>query len=264
MDTGLSLHRPDARLTDLISHYWLSGDSAGGEHLVLPDGCVDLVLRLDRTATFQVFGTRTRPCPVPVTAGASYLGIRFRPGMSRHFQLPPGRFLTNDQWVVSRPADLNPDALATRLSGPGLTDHLNQCLLRWLGRHPPVRQRLDIALRVAARVGHSISLPAWADQANLSPRHLERLFREHVGLTPKTYLNIRRAQRVLALLTGDGERLTAGEAALAAGYADQSHCTRDLRRYMGVTPSAPDLDHHDVAFVQDISPCPGQTESSST
>lgn len=259
MDTGPSFHRPDARLTGLVSHYWLSRNSAAGEHLVLPDGCVDLVLRVDRGADFQAFGTRTRPSPVPVTAGASYLGIRFRPGMNRHFRLPPGRLLANGQWAVSRPAGLHPDALASRLSDPDLPEYLNRCLLWWLGRHPPARQRLDIALRVAGSVDRSISVPAWADRANLSPRHLERLFREHLGLTPKTYLNIRRAQRALALLTREGERLTAGDAALAAGYADQSHCTRDLRRYMGVTPGAPHLTEHDVAFIQDLAPRPLQT-----
>ena len=82
MDTSfaaqtLHCYPPAPSLRGLVSHYWLSRDGGGDRHRVLPDGCVDLVLRLrDGDGAWQAFGTSTRPLDVPVDAGCIYFGIR--------------------------------------------------------------------------------------------------------------------------------------------------------------------------------------------
>jgi AraC-like DNA-binding protein len=67
----------------------------------------------------------------------------------------------------------------------------------------------------------------------LSERQLRRRFVDAVGYGPKTLARILRFQRFLAL-AGSGEDLA--RLALAAGYADQAHLTRETRRLAGRTP----------------------------
>jgi len=77
--------------------------------------------------------------------------------------------------------------------------------------------RLDLA---AARV-------AW------SGRQLERVFADHFGLTPRAY---RRITRMRYAITAAKSGQTLANAALSAGYADQSHFTREVHELMGHSP----------------------------
>lgn len=67
----------------------------------------------------------------------------------------------------------------------------------------------------------------------ISERQLERRFLTRVGLTPKRFASLRRFERAVALARASA---TLTEAALAAGYYDQSHFIRDVRRFADATP----------------------------
>jgi AraC-like DNA-binding protein len=74
-----------------------------------------------------------------------------------------------------------------------------------------------------------------ATELGWSRRHLAARFRDQVGLPPKPVARILRAQHALAL--ADQGRDSWAEIAARAGYADQSHLIRDVRRLTGRTPS---------------------------
>jgi AraC-like DNA-binding protein len=79
----------------------------------------------------------------------------------------------------------------------------------------------------------ALTLSRLAQEACLSKFQLIRGFAKAVGLTPHTYVMQRRialARRLIA------NRLPLAEAALAAGFADQSHMTRTFTRKYGVSP----------------------------
>jgi transcriptional regulator GlxA family with amidase domain len=71
----------------------------------------------------------------------------------------------------------------------------------------------------------------------VSERHLRRLFRETVGVSPKTFARMSRFQRALQAARSDGRAGWASIAA-AAGYYDQAHLIADFRVLAGVTPQA--------------------------
>jgi AraC-like DNA-binding protein len=74
------------------------------------------------------------------------------------------------------------------------------------------------------------------DDFGWSERTLLRRCNEAFGYGPKTLERILRFQRFLALLT---ERPAAlADLAIEAGYADQAHLAREVRRLSGYTPSA--------------------------
>ena len=79
-----------------------------------------------------------------------------------------------------------------------------------------------------------ISVGTLAKLANLSVCYFVRAFKESVGVTPHDYLIRRRVERTMELLSGTEMPLS--EIALAAGFADQSHCARRFRQHVGMSP----------------------------
>lgn len=89
----------------------------------------------------------------------------------------------------------------------------------------------------AAAAPELTSVAAFAELAGLSPRQLQRLFREHVGASPKWLLRRFRLQEATARLERDGtSSLT--ELAAELGYADHAHFTRDFKAATGRTPTS--------------------------
>jgi AraC family transcriptional regulator len=74
-----------------------------------------------------------------------------------------------------------------------------------------------------------------ADRIGVHPVHLARAWRRHLGRSPGAAIRHRRADIALQALTS-GRDLA--ETAAIAGYADQSHMTREYTRIFGLTPGA--------------------------
>ena len=97
----------------------------------------------------------------------------------------------------------------------------------WLRR---VTERLDV------EYSSRLTVSALAAGAGIHPVHLARVFRRFHGTSPGEYVQRRRVQAVCCEVARPGSSLA--EAALAAGFADQSHCTRAFKRLTGITPGA--------------------------
>jgi len=90
------------------------------------------------------------------------------------------------------------------------------------------KRRLDLAPEQPASLGEL------AELVGVSRFQLLRAFVREIGTTPHAYLIQRRvcvARRLLAA----GEM--PAQAAISAGFADQSHMTRAFVRYVGITPA---------------------------
>jgi AraC family transcriptional regulator len=100
------------------------------------------------------------------------------------------------------------------------------------GLPPRVVRRLRE--HIDANIDQRISVEALAQLANLSVCYFVRAFKQSVGLTPHDYLIRRRVERAMELLSET--ELSLSEIALAAGFADQSHCARRFRQHVGMSP----------------------------
>jgi AraC family transcriptional regulator len=100
------------------------------------------------------------------------------------------------------------------------------------GLPPRVVRRLRE--HIDANIDQRISVDALAQLANLSVCYFVRAFKQSVGLTPHDYLIRRRVERAMELLSET--ELSLSEIALAAGFADQSHCARRFRQHVGMSP----------------------------
>lgn len=98
-----------------------------------------------------------------------------------------------------------------------------------------LRQVRQLRERLADAPFDAPSLADMATMTGLSRYQVLRQFARAYGLPPHAWLLSRRAEHALRLIRG-GETLT--DAALACGFADQSHMTRAFVRHYGFTPGA--------------------------
>ena len=218
---------PPPDLAHVVRCLWLR-EGSGDEVLVLPDGCLDVLVRDGRAL---IAGPDTAPVPVTVAPGELVAGVRLRPGAGGAAlgvpadELRDRRVTLEALWGAAgretgERAGNDPVALVDALRG------------RLAAAAPDPR-----VLAAARRLGRAPAtpVPALAAAVGLGERQLRRRFDAAVGYGPKTLARIARFRRALALMLA-GEPPAA--AALAAGYADQAHMTRELRALAGATPAA--------------------------
>lgn len=131
-----------------------------------------------------------------------------------------------------------PRRLAELESWDARLDAVDDFVASALQGEPPARTR-ELAWAIAQieqRAG-GVRIASLARELGWSERRLERTFAEHVGVSPKLFARIARFE---ALMRGArcGARRSWAEAALALGYADQSHLARDVKQFSGVPPWA--------------------------
>lgn len=84
-----------------------------------------------------------------------------------------------------------------------------------------------------AHLGERVTLARLARVAHLSPYHLQRTFRQQVGVTPRQYVDARRMERVRERLR-QGE--TVSRATLDAGYGSTNAVYEHAKERFGMTP----------------------------
>jgi AraC-like DNA-binding protein len=94
--------------------------------------------------------------------------------------------------------------------------------------------RSSLALDAARRLRRA-SVSAVAVDLGVSERHLRRVFRDAIGMSPKTFARLARFRRALGAARRDGHESWASIAA-EAGYYDQAHLIAEFRVIAGVTP----------------------------
>lgn len=178
------------------------------------------------------------------------------------FALPPGlahRALAadpTDYRVLCIPASRAAcDASAALIAGQAWCDLFERGFAAVLaGRSEGVSELVTAALPVLrADAGHRLmpravrrlareidaepedqrGLMQMAESAGLSPFHLQRLFVTAIGLSPRQARLISRLHRAREMLVSGRP---AGETAVACGFSDQSHLSREFRRWTGLPP----------------------------
>ena len=83
------------------------------------------------------------------------------------------------------------------------------------------------------RYGEQLTLEEMGHVVDLTPFQLIGLFKRTVGLTPHAYLT---QVRLTAAIREMGHGASIAEAALSAGFYDQSALTNHFKRAYGITP----------------------------
>jgi AraC-like DNA-binding protein len=81
------------------------------------------------------------------------------------------------------------------------------------------------------------SVKQLVDYTGYTERHLERKFKECIGLNPKKFGNVVRLHHFLKLLKYKSEDLNLTAICYEAGFSDQSHLIKEFKKQTGITPT---------------------------
>lgn len=79
----------------------------------------------------------------------------------------------------------------------------------------------------------TVTLEELGHVASMSPHHLQRTFKKYIGLTPREYVEVQRAD-ILKELLRDGQEV--GRAVYEAGYSSTSRLYEQADSHLGMTP----------------------------
>ena len=211
----------DTRLSDspMIETVWRSHSSQPGPFLSIASSRWEMIVSsYEGRSYFSVRGPETHPSLAHCPPDGEWVGIQFKHGVFMP-KLPVNELVNVGVELpeVSRrafwlhgaawefPAFENAEVYVERLVKEEL-----------LVRDPFVEATLQ------------------AQATDLSPRSVQRHFLRATGLTHGAVTQIERAHFAVALLRGGASILDTVE---QAGYADQPHMTRSLKRLIGQTPA---------------------------
>jgi AraC-like DNA-binding protein len=165
-----------------------------------------------------VRGPETKATTLPIPANAEFFGVQFRLGA----------------FMPDLPVLSLVDRELTLSWGVGNSFRLHGSVFE-----TPTYDNIDAFVNRLAREGLLVSDPVVSAvlqgrQLDLSRRSIERRVRRATGLTLGTIRQIEKAKNAAELLDRGATILDAG---MHAGYADQAHLTRSLKRFMGQTPA---------------------------
>jgi AraC-like DNA-binding protein len=212
----------DARSSDspFVEEVWRARSERAGSFVSIAASHWEMVVtrHQGKPTTLTVRGPATIATPLSFPAGGAWCGIRFKLGtfvpllpvgglVDRAVDLPEAGsrsfWLQGAAWPF--PEYENADAFVDRLVREGL-----------LAREPLIEDALH---------GHP---------TDVSLRSVQRRFVQATGLTQSTVRQIGRARHAMALLQ---QGVSILDAVHEAGYYDQPHLTRSLRRWLGQTPA---------------------------
>jgi AraC-like DNA-binding protein len=259
--TGYSEHAPPADLARQVLCFWTrvsetaSGADAPRVQRILPDGCVDIIIgfgaggsavgakSLEVTEAMGV-GTMTRPLVITSEMPDFYVGVRFRPGHAMSALGVPASELTDDRVGYSRlsaESELDLDALSQLESNEERFDGVVTLVRRRLLGATIVPLSVRAAVHRIAVANGNLRVASLAGDIGITRQQLARQFATHVGIAPKTFARVMRAQAALA--RADAARaayprdIDWSAIACDLGYYDQPHFIDDFKALTGMTPS---------------------------
>lgn len=244
--------RPETELRRTVDAFWFHATDVAertrtAPTIVYPDGCIDLIFRARRVggavaeARLFVAGASETAYPVTLRSGESFVGVRFRPGMSRVFiDADPADLLGRDiSAAVLEPRFASLESRLAEAASPGAALSILRQVVAQSAENGAARTAPSRALSAIALLGvldAEVSVAGVARSVGASVRSLRRDVVDWTGLSPAKLSRIFRLQAALAMIRASpGRSLTT--IAFEAGYADHPHMTREFRALASVLPS---------------------------
>jgi AraC-like DNA-binding protein len=254
----VSFVQPEPQLALCIDAFWIFESSAGvpmsDTRIVVPDGRAKILIPYKNPLSVtiadspfyaseqQIFLTGIQHTPRTICSPAEdtgTIGVELTPkGLYHLFRLSMSELTDRiysfedlfGAWGRRLQILLGeieaPDAKIARLQ---------LALTHLLHQHAHDFSLLDYTIETMIRSRGMIRIQALASETGYSRRYLDMLFKEHVGLSPKSLASILRFQSAYQHWMRENWR-TFSEHSLYAYYYDQAHFIKEFKRFTGYTP----------------------------
>lgn len=189
------------------------------EYLVIPDACVDIIFDISAKPAFTgalIMTPHTTATQINLGRTFSFVGIRLRPGAWR----ASPQDIVGKTTPVDKLGSLDLRRARTRLQNalpaerPGMLQELVGTL---------AKDNVIGTSTLLGAVDGVTSIKEYTHTSKVSRRHLQRLFRRHLGFSPHDFIKITRFQQALRQRS-------------IQAYADQSHYIHECKRITRLTP----------------------------
>lgn len=259
-------------LSQYIRCFWGSEKSyrktakASAGSIVIPDTCVDIIYQIDYTANTIVSGF----CGINDTSFLardefvsghliSTFAIRFYGWGAYVFSEDSMKDTLNGFYdVQSRFRWLDIELKEQLWEVDTLSERIRlaeRLFCKYMDRHMfPWKENDVLKNTIANMLFHkgTLSIARLAKDSFVSSRHLERIFNEYIGITPKKLSNLVRYQFLWDDVLREKD-MNMSDIAYKYGYTDQAHLMREFRRYHAMDiRKARAYAFGDVENIQDI------------
>lgn len=245
----LTRHAAPPALVDLIDWFWAvewdfgPGESFHQDVLTHPGANISVSPEAGGVVEARLYGVSRRLVGRELTGRGCAVAAKTRPGGLGPF-LRTSASTYNDRSVpLAEVMDVDTERLMTDVGAmstvAGKAERLAKELSAQLDKAPAERIATATEVTAVARRAETDRTLRRVDElsavAGIGVRTLQRMFREHAGVSPTWVL---RRYRLLdaAELVRDGQPVSWAQVADELGYADQAHLVRDFRAAIGRTP----------------------------
>lgn len=210
----------------------------------VPDACVDIICSVEKDGiSADMYGTVLEKKTIHQTVGKEYFGMRFMPGYL------PGMFDVSMPEVTDSVVNLY-DIIKDREAAK----RLRECDTPAGWKREFLRQyymycqkkRCDVVRGSAGSLaeyiksrlietGGQLGVEELSDETYYSARYLNKVLRDDMGFTPKTFARIVKFQNAIQLINSNSD-VNLTDIAEYAGYYDQSHFIKEFKRFAELAP----------------------------
>jgi methylphosphotriester-DNA--protein-cysteine methyltransferase len=246
---------PHPALRPFIRTYWslCGGTRDALPQPIFPDGTTELVVHRERPfirymaagpserqASTLFVGPMRSPVVLLPDSSAEVAAVRFRPnGAFALLGVPQHRLQDAITDVAALQIPWLRETVRASQEAASVEAAIAQLeaglLARVDGGQARTDGRIDAVLAAIDSASGTCRIDGLTGVADTGRRHLERLFREQVGLTPKAYARVVRFTAAAVRVMEDPSSRLA-DVSSDAGYFDQSHMIRDFLSFAGHTP----------------------------
>lgn len=225
-----------------LAQYYSFVVSANNEKgiIAVPDGTIDILFHCSSSnPKALICGSVKKGKPLSFKKGALYFGARFFPGAAKQLlKCPIDKF--TDKEVRLDDVLISSKGLAESICAAKSFDERVKLFEQYHNPHnkkiTPVPPFVSYLLGKINSSAGEVRIQDLAEETGYSTRHINNLFKKHVGVSPKLFLRIIRFQRCFELLRHQKTPAFAS-LALELGYYDQAHFTNEFKEFALCTPS---------------------------
>lgn len=234
-------------MKDGISHFYRFKRSKenADKVLVVPDGCVDIIFRLDENGCAKAFCygsplTLTDINYVPfVKESKEVFGVRLLPG---NIIMPGGYSIsdfTNNEVDFSKILGEDDDLIEKICRCSDFAEQTRIFTTYYLEDY---RKRVlevkknNLSSYIITEIIKSkgtMKIEEISENTGYSTRYINKLFNETFGMSPKLFSKIIRFQGVLKAITQKQDLIDIAE---DFGFCDQSHLNKEFKKFSGTSP----------------------------
>lgn len=192
----------------VIIDTWQAQTTEQETALIIPDGCNDVILkrRKHRAPKWIISPLQGSSLDAMLEADTEMFGFRLQPG-----------------------TQIQKSALLQQLHRVSYNeDDGAQLINNYCAQHAHITEALQTLK------SREISVSSAAKELTLNQRGLQRLIKQETGKTPLFWIRLAKVRRAARAII---EGMPLGDCAFANGFADQAHMTREVKHWLGTTPS---------------------------